>query len=192
MFKESEIAHWLFRSKSPKKQTADHCVEGDRWETVVQCLGPTPALIRAWHLYQKVPIELRQIFRIGSHTGADDCCETGLRSLIGCCHGNHFFIQSTEFFHHSDQCVINFVHSATTRLTVVDVIHVVDRRGVLLTTPIHWRLAVACHRKWINAFSVHRIGFACDWIRQEVQVLRWMQAYQLTDQLTIINKWRGG
>jgi len=30
------------------------------------------------------------------------------------------FFQSTQFFRHSDKCVINSVHSATTRSTVVD------------------------------------------------------------------------
>ena len=37
---------------------------------------------------------------------------------------------------------MNFVHPATTRSTVVSVIHKLDRRRVLLATPIHHRLAV--------------------------------------------------
>jgi len=40
-------------------------------------------------------------------------------ALDGRCHGNQFlFIESTHFFRHSDQCVSNFVHSATTRSTL--------------------------------------------------------------------------
>jgi len=48
-----------------------------------------------------------------------------------------FCFQSTHFFV-TDQCVINFVHSATTRSTIVDVglIHEIDRRRFLLATPI--------------------------------------------------------
>jgi len=42
---------------------------------------------------------------------------------------------------------------------------------------------------------IHRTGFACDSldgsVRQEVQVLRWTQENQLTDQLTIINRQLG-
>ena len=40
--------------------------------------------------------------------------------------------------------------------------------------------------------SIHRIRFAChsvdEGVRQEVQVLRWTQADQLTGQLTIISR----
>ena len=76
--------------------------------------------------------------------GIDDCCEIGLRSFKGHCHGNQFlFVQSTHFFRHSDQCVINFVHPATTRSTIVGVIHEVDRRRLLLTTTIHRETDIA-------------------------------------------------
>ena len=51
------------------------------------------------------------IFRIGSLTCIDDCCEIGL--LKGHCDGNQFlFIESTQFFCHHDLCVINFSHDA--------------------------------------------------------------------------------
>jgi len=49
----------------------------------------------------------------------------------------NFCIQSTQFFRHSYHCVIHTVHSATTRSTVVGVIHEVDRRRGLSTTPLH-------------------------------------------------------
>ena len=49
----------------------------------------------------------------------------------------------TFFFRHSDQCVINFVHPATTRSTIVGVIHEVDRRRLLLTTTIHRETDIA-------------------------------------------------
>jgi len=75
---------------------------------------------------------------IGSRADSADCCEIGLLSLKRRWRGNNFlFIQSTQFFRHSDQRVINIVHSATTRSTVVGVIHEVDRRRFLLTTPIY-------------------------------------------------------
>ena len=96
----------------------------------------------------------------------------------------NFCLFNPHIFRNSDQCVIKYVHWATMRSTVVGVTHKVDRRRVLLTTSIHRRLAVACHCKPISASSIHRIGFACDVIRQEVQVLRGTQANQLTDQLT--------
>ena len=74
-------------------------------------------------------------FRIGSPAGVDDCCKLALRSLKGRCHGNQLlFTRSTDFFvTDSDQCAIQFVRSATTRSTVVGVIHEVDGRRVLLT-----------------------------------------------------------
>jgi len=63
---------------------------------------------------------------------------------LGCCRLKDvdvvtifLFIQSTQFFCHSDQRVINIVHSATTRSTVVGVIHEVGRRRFLLTAPIY-------------------------------------------------------
>jgi len=40
--------------------------------------------------YSMYATDLRPIFRFGSLTGADDCCEIGLRSLKGRCHGNQF------------------------------------------------------------------------------------------------------
>jgi len=56
-----------------------------------------------------------------------------------------------------------------------------------------------CHGNWFcgpNWCRIHRIGLACDsldgGVRQEVQVLRWTHANQLTDQLTIINGRLGG
>ena len=50
-----------------------------------------------------------------------------------------YFIQ-TLFSSQWPTCNINFVHSSTTRSTVVSVIHEVDRRRLLLTTPAngHW------------------------------------------------------
>ena len=48
--------------------------------------------------------------------------------LEGRCHGNHFLFSPHNFFFVTDQCVLNFAHSATTRSTVVGVIHEVDRR----------------------------------------------------------------
>ena len=126
--------------------------------------------------------DLRPIFSIGSLTGVDDCCKIGLRSLKGRCHGNHFRLfnpHNPRNFLHSDQCVINFVHSATTRPVVVGVMHEVDRWRVLLTTQIHRRLAVACHGKRNSALIIHRIWFECDGIRQEVRVLRWTQVNRL-------------
>ena len=48
--------------------------------------------------FTKYATDLRDIFRI----------EMWLRSLKGRCHGNRFiFTHSTQFFRHSDQCVIN-------------------------------------------------------------------------------------
>jgi len=123
--------------------------------------------------------DLRSIFSIGSLTGVDDCCKIGLLSLKGRCHGNHFRLFSPHIFLHSDQCVIYFVHSATTRPIVVGVMHEVDRWRVLLTTQIHRRLAVACHGKRNSALIIHRIWFECDGIRQEVRVLRWTQVNRL-------------
>ena len=73
--------------------------------------------------FRKYATDLRKFLPIGSITGVDDCCEIGLWSLKGRCHDNQFlFIQSTQFFRHSDQCVINVVYSATTRSTVVGII----------------------------------------------------------------------
>ena len=47
-----------------------------------------------------------------------------------------------------------------------------------------------------NPSPIHRNGFACDLqdgdVREKVHVLRWTQANQLTDQLTIINRRLGG
>ena len=40
-------------------------------------------------------------------------------------------------------CNINFVHPATTRSTVVSVIHEVDRRRFLPTTPVHRRTDIS-------------------------------------------------
>jgi len=42
--------------------------------------------------------DLREIFRISSVSGVDNCCEMGLRSLKGRCHGNHFLFNPTLFF----------------------------------------------------------------------------------------------
>ena len=50
-----------------------------------------------------------------------------------------WFVQFAHSFRHSDRCVINFEHSATTHSTVTGVIHKVDRRRVLLTTPTTFR-----------------------------------------------------
>jgi len=62
--------------------------------------------------FRKYASGLREVFRIGNLSGIDDCCQMGLRSLKGRFHGNHFLIQSTVFFRHSDQCKINFVQCA--------------------------------------------------------------------------------
>jgi len=50
---------------------------------------------------------------------------------------------------------------------------------------------------FVGSSSVHKTGFACDavidgGVRQEVQLLRWTQANQLTDQSTIFNRRLGG
>ena len=67
----------------------------------------------------------------------DDYCKMGLRSLRDLLWQPIFVYPIHTIFRHSDQCVINCVHSATTRSTVVSVIHEVDRRRFLLTTPVH-------------------------------------------------------
>jgi len=95
-------------------------------------------LVRAQLFQQVRERSSRNFLSWYSVMGVDDCCEMGLRSLKGRCRGNQFlFIQSAMFFRRSNQCVINFVHSATTRSAAVSVIHEVDRRRFLLTTPIH-------------------------------------------------------
>jgi len=77
---------------------------------------------------RKYATDLSEIFRIGSLSDVDDWREMGLRSLKGCCHDNQFFLFNPHnFCRRSDQCVINFVHSSTTRSTVVSVIRRVDR-----------------------------------------------------------------
>ena len=66
--------------------------------------------------------DLRPIFGIGSRAGVDDCCEIGLRTIKGRYHGKQFCLfDPRDLFRHSDQCATNFVHSATTRPTVVGV-----------------------------------------------------------------------
>ena len=124
---------------------------------------------------------------VRSLRGIDDCCEIELQSLKGRCHGNQFlFIQSTQFFRHSNQRVINFVHSATTRSMVISVIHEVDRRAI----SVHRRMDV--DPLGMDNSPLRHFPDTCDEIRQEVQVLRWTHANQLTDQSTIINRRRGG
>jgi len=61
-------------------------------------------------------------------------------------------------------------------------------RRFLLTTPVHRRTDSDPGN---GHFSLVISPLACDGIRQEVQVLRWTQANQLTDQSTIINRQRG-
>jgi len=48
--------------------------------------------------FTKYPTDLRQIFEIGSLTGVDDCCENGLRSLKGSCHGNQLDLFNSHNF----------------------------------------------------------------------------------------------
>jgi len=111
--------------------------------------------------FRNYATDLRPIFRIVSCMGADNSCKIGLRSLKGRCHCNHFFTNSIYgFFRHSDVCVINFVHSATTRSRST-----VDKFGW------SWHINTACHGKRISAFSIHGNRFACDRIRLEVQLL---------------------
>ena len=129
--------------------------------------------------FRNCATDLRPIFRIGRLRR--EWCEIGLHSFNGRCHGNHFFVIQSTHFCHSDQCVINFVHSATTRSTIAIVIHEVDRRPVLL-------VATLIHRGTDIFPSYISPTLACDGIRQEVQVLRGTQVNQLTDQLTIINR----
>ena len=45
-----------------------------------------------------------------------------------------------------------------------------------------------CRSKSIAAFTIRRVGFACDGIRPEVQVLRRTQAYQLTERYGVVVK----
>jgi len=72
-----------------------------------------------------------EIFRIGSLTGKDDRSRDVAMATSFC------LFNSTQFFRHNDQCVINFVQSSTTGSTVKSVLHEVDRRRFLLTTPVH-------------------------------------------------------
>jgi len=88
--------------------------------------------------FTKYATDLREIFRFGSFMGMDDCSAVKLG-----CERSSDVAMATDFrlfnphFRHSDQCVINFVHSSMTRSTVVSVIHEVDRQRFLLTTPVH-------------------------------------------------------
>jgi len=75
----------------------------------------------------------------GGLMGINDCCKMGLRSLRDLLWQPTFVYPIHTIFCHSDQCVIDFVHSATTRSTVVSVIHDVDRRRFLPATPVHRR-----------------------------------------------------
>jgi len=94
------------------------------------------------------------------------------------------FIQQAQVFRHSDQ----------SRSTVVSVMHEVDRDDFC------WQHQYTGERTltpWERTFPRGHfppqalLTLACDGIRQEVQVLRWTHANQLTDQSTIINRRRG-
>ena len=50
------------------------------------------------------------------------CCDSSRDVAIA----TDFCSFNAHFFRRGDQCVINFVHSSTTRFTVVSVIHEVD------------------------------------------------------------------
>ena len=91
-------------------------------------------------------------------------------------------------FRHSDRCVINFVHSTMTRTcsTVVGVIYTRLSIDELCWPHLDTYTPTTCRGvPWytkFSTFSIHKIAFACDGIRQEVQVLRWTEANQLTEQ----------
>jgi len=64
---------------------------------------------------------------------------------------------------------MNCVHPATTHSTVVGVIHEVDRRRFLSTTPVHRRTDTAPgngHSPWTFSLG-HFPTLACDGMRQE-------------------------
>jgi len=73
--------------------------------------------------FRKYATDLREIFRIDRLLGLDNCCEIGLRSLMGRCHGNKFsFIQSTQFFRQWPMCnkLCALIHDALDRRHEVD------------------------------------------------------------------------
>ena len=141
--------------------------------------------------FRKYATDLRKFLPIGSITGVDDCCEIGLWSLKGRCHDNQFlFIQSTQFFSSqwpmcNKRCV--FSHDALDRGRYNTILEVIRRR-FLLTTPIHRGTDIS-PREQTFLLDIS-LTLACHWIRQKVQVLVWTQAYKLTEQSTIINRWR--
>jgi len=86
-----------------------------------------------------------------------------------------------NFVHSIHTIFVIFIHDALDRRRL-SVIHEVDRRWFLLRTPVHLGTDIS---PW--AFSPYDIflTLACDGILQEVQVLRWTHANQLTGQSTL-------
>jgi len=78
--------------------------------------------------------DLNQICRFGRTLAVD--LELFFDSSIDVPMANNFCLFNPHIFLVSDQYVTNFVHSATTRSTVVGVIDQVDRRRVLFITPM--------------------------------------------------------
>ena len=129
--------------------------------------------------------DLREIFRIGSLMGVDDCCEIGLRSLSGPCHDNRFlFIQSTIFL----VTVINVTYSKLCALSddALD-LRRCNTRGRPSTISVDHNNTSG---NWHCTLHIYPT-LACDGIRHKVQVLRWTQANQLPRQLTIIKGGEG-
>ena len=136
--------------------------------------------------FRKYATDLRELFRIGSLVGIDDCCKTGLRSLKGRCHGNQFCLFNPHYDFFSPQwpmCNKLCVHSATTRSTVVSVTHEVNSRRVSLTTrPIHRDTDIPP-----QTFPRHSCATRYD---KKCKCCTG-HANQLIHQLTIINRRRG-
>jgi len=116
---------------------------------IARFLGDSFLILLVWaQLFQKARDHFREIFRIASLTDIDDWCGMWLRSLKWRCHDNRFLYSIHTIFSLRWPCVINFVHSATTRSNVVSVntrLTVDDFN--LLTTPIHrWTDIAHCER----------------------------------------------
>ena len=101
----TESTPYFRHSESPKRHEIFSCFEsriGSRLLSV-EWINNCRNCFGFFHMFEanyftKYATDLRDIFRI----------EMWLRSLKGRCHGNRFiFTHSTQFFRHSDQCVIN-------------------------------------------------------------------------------------
>jgi len=91
-------------------------------------------------LFQKFATDLREIFRIGSLLGNDDCYDV-VTIAQGTLPWQPIFLYSihTQIFSSQWPCVINSVQSSTTRSTVVKCNTWGRQRRFLSTTPIHCR-----------------------------------------------------